>query len=59
VRTLVDWYSSGVDVAASLPMLSTVMGHLNPASTYWYLSAAPELLGLAAVRLEDTFEGDR
>jgi integrase/recombinase XerD len=59
VRTLIDWYSSGVDVAASLPLLSTVMGHVNPASTYWYLSAAPELLGLAAVRLEDTFEGER
>ena len=27
--------------------------HVDPANTYWYLSAAPELLALAAARLED------
>ena len=31
--------------------LSTYLGHVNPAGTYWYLSAVPELLGLAADRL--------
>jgi hypothetical protein len=35
------------------------MGHVDARSTYWYLSAAPELLGIAARRLEDAFEGDR
>ena len=29
---------------------------LVPSSTYWYLSAAPELLGLAAARLEGSTE---
>jgi hypothetical protein len=32
--------------------LSTYLGHVEPASTYWYLSAAPELMTLAARRLE-------
>jgi integrase/recombinase XerD len=29
-------------------------GHVEPSSTYWYLTAAPELLALAAKRLETT-----
>lgn len=41
---------------ARLPWLSTYMGHAEPSDTYWYLSAAPELLGLAARRLEPTIE---
>jgi integrase/recombinase XerD len=28
------------------------MGHADPSHTYWYLSAAPELLALAGQRLE-------
>lgn len=50
--TLEEWYRSGVDVAAKLPILSTYLGHVDPASTYWYLSDTPELLDLAAARLE-------
>jgi integrase len=52
VRTLVRWYRSGQDVSALLPRLSTYLGHRDPVSTYWYLSAAPELLALAAARLQ-------
>lgn len=52
VETLTSWYRSGVDVGALLPSLSTYMGHVSPSSTYWYLEAAPELLALAAERLE-------
>jgi integrase len=52
VRTLHGWYQTGVDVEAQLPKLSTYLGHRDPRSTYWYLSAAPELLALAAGRLE-------
>jgi len=37
-------------------VLSTYFGHLHPANTYWYLSAAPELLGLAAARFESVYE---
>jgi integrase len=52
VRTLLDWYRDGADVATRLPWLSTYLGHHDPRSTYWYLSAAPELLAHAAARLE-------
>jgi len=53
VATLLRWYADGDDVQALLPRLSTYLGHVNPRSTYWYLSAAPELLAAAARRLED------
>lgn len=52
VRTLLGWYHAGDNVEARLPTLSTYLGHRDPRSTYWYLSAAPELLALAAGRLE-------
>ena len=52
VKTLLDWYRNGDNVEARLPSLSTYLGHRDPRSTYWYLSAAPELLALAAGRLE-------
>lgn len=52
VRTLIAWYRAGEDVEALVPTLSTYLGHRDPRSTYWYLSAAPELLALAAGHLE-------
>jgi integrase len=56
VATLLDWYRDGGDVPARLPLLSTYLGHVAPAHTYWYLQAAPELLAEAARRL-DTHPG--
>ncbi|MFE3646118.1 tyrosine-type recombinase/integrase [Streptomyces sp. NPDC059169] len=50
VRTLLHWYRTEDNVQAKIPSLSTYMGHREPACTYWYLSAAPELLALAAAR---------
>jgi integrase len=47
---LLGWYRDGVDVDARLPLLSTFLGHSKPSHTYWYLSAVPELLALAAER---------
>jgi integrase/recombinase XerD len=52
VRTLIDGHRNGLDISALLPVLSTYLGHVEPANTYWYLSAVPELMQLAAVRLE-------
>lgn len=52
VATLLGWYRDGDDVQRRLPWLSTYLGHRDPRSTYWYLSAAPELLAVAANRLE-------
>jgi integrase/recombinase XerD len=55
VASLLDLYHDGGDVAARLPLLSTWLGHVDPKSTYWYLQAVPELLALAANRLEQAF----
>jgi len=57
--TLEDWYRAGLDVQPRLPLLSTYLGHVDPASTYWYLSAKPELLAFAAERLERREEDPR
>ena len=59
VASLLDWYRAGQDVQAQLPALSAYLGHADPKHTYWYLSAAPELLTLAASRLETYLEGTR
>lgn len=52
IRTLLDAYQDEDDVQRRLSLLSTYLGHVNPGATYWYLSAAPELLALAGRRLE-------
>lgn len=52
--SLLGFYRNGVDVQAHLPLLSTYMGHARPENTYWYLSAIPELMSLAAQRREQT-----
>ena len=57
VHTLVRWYRAGEDVGALLPRLATYLGHRDVGSTFWYLSAAPELLALAAGRLEAELDG--
>jgi integrase len=52
IFTLLDCYRDSSDTAVRLPLLSTYLGHVDPAKTYWYLSATPELLALAGNRLE-------
>jgi integrase/recombinase XerD len=52
VRTVLDWYAAGDDVDRKMPLLSTFLGHADPASTYWYLQAVPELLAVISSRLE-------
>lgn len=59
IRTLLSWYRSDEDVQAKVPVLSTYLGHREPASTYWYLSAAPELLALAAARRDTAWSTAR
>jgi integrase/recombinase XerD len=51
VRTILSWYGSGKDVAREMIKLTTWLGHANPAHTYWYLEAVPELLELASARI--------
>jgi len=55
VRTLIAWHRSGIEAESRMPLLSTYLGHVNPAGTYWYLSAAPELMELAAARVDARF----
>lgn len=52
VMTLLHWYASGDDPARRLSVLSTYLGHVHVADTYWYLSAWPELMAQAMARLE-------
>lgn len=59
VNTLIRWYRQGLDVEQRLPLLSTYLGHIAPKSTYWYLSAVPELLELIADRLDSISEVER
>jgi integrase len=51
VRTLIDWHWGGQDIDRRMPELSTLLGHADPASTYWYLEAVPELMALVSRRL--------
>jgi integrase/recombinase XerD len=57
VATVLDWYRDGADIAALMPRLSTYLGHIDPQHTFWYLSAAPELMALAGQRLEAHLAG--
>ena len=57
VQTPVQWYRAGQDVERRLPLLSTYLGHVHVADTYWYLTACPELMGEAVQRLEARWEG--
>jgi integrase len=54
IKTLMNWYRAGADVDQLMPTLTTYLGHGHVADTYWYISAAPELLQLATHRLEES-----
>jgi len=56
VHTLLDWQQAGEDIDRRMPLLSTYLGHVDPASTYWYLEAVPELLEHISRRLEQIGE---
>ena len=59
IETLLHWYRDKQDVERCLPVLSTYLGHLNIAHTYWYLTACPELMGFAVQRLESFWEDNQ
>jgi integrase/recombinase XerD len=52
VRTLLDWLDAAEDIDRRMPLLSAFLGHVDPASSYWYLEAVPELLERVSRRLE-------
>jgi hypothetical protein len=50
VRRITQWQTQGVDVDQAMLALSTYVGHAEVGNTYWYLSAAPQLLAVAGDR---------
>jgi integrase/recombinase XerD len=56
VCTLLQWYRAGIDVEREIPKLATYLGHVHVNETCWYVEAVPELLELAARRLESLKE---
>jgi integrase len=54
VRRVMLWHTQGVDIDQAMLALSTYVGHVNVTNTYWYLSAVPELIALAAQRFESS-----
>jgi integrase len=56
VVTLLQWYHAKENIEQKLPILSTYLGHVEIRDTYWYLSAFPELMEIAAARLDQRWE---
>jgi hypothetical protein len=53
---VLQWYRSGEDAEQRLPILSAYLGHVHVSDTFWYLSAWPELMQEAMLRLEGRWE---
>lgn len=54
-RQMIRAYTTdGADPAATLSLLAIWLGHSDPSHTYWYIHAVPELLALAATRMNPT-----
>lgn len=51
-RRLLACYKDGSDVGATLPLLSTYLGHGKVTDTYWYLTGIPALMAIAGERFE-------
>jgi len=58
-RRLQSWYEEGLDIDRNILALSTYVGHAKVTDTYWYVTATPELMALAAKRFEPLGNGDR
>lgn len=58
-RTLQRWYEDGVDIDCNILALSTYVGHAKVTDTYWYVTATPELMAIAACRFEHFAEGEQ
>lgn len=52
VHSVLLWQSQGTDIDQAMLALSTYMGHAKISHTYWYLTAIPELMGVAAGKFE-------
>ncbi len=54
---LEDWYAQGLDIDRSILALSTYVGHVKVTDTYWYVTATPELMAIAAQRFTRGMDG--
>lgn len=52
VRRVMLWHKYGSDIDQEMLALSTYMGHVEISYTYWYLTAVPELMAVAASKFE-------
>jgi integrase len=52
VRRVLLWHEQGTDIDQAMLALSTYMGHAKISHTYWYLTAVPELMAVAAGKFE-------
>lgn len=57
-NTLLGWLKDGINVNSKILYLSTYLGHVKVADTYWYLSGTPELMQFATKSFEKFFYGD-
>lgn len=51
-RRVTLWHETGADIDNSMLALSTYVGHAKVSDTYWYLTAVPDLMGVAGKRFE-------
>lgn len=58
VNTLRDWHAAGLAVQPRLGALSAYLGHANPAHTYWYFQAVPELMTVLGQRYDSHSAGN-
>jgi hypothetical protein len=52
VRRVMLWHKHGADIDQAMLALSTYLGHAKISNTYWYLTAVPELMAIAADKFE-------
>jgi integrase len=49
---LISWYREGIDIDQRMLALSTYVGHAHVTDTYWYVTATPQLMEIAAARFK-------
>jgi integrase len=52
VRSMLHFYTQGVDIDSAILALSTYVGHAKVSDTYWYLTGIPELMAIATERFQ-------
>ena len=51
-RRIEEWYAGGTRLDHAISALSVYLGHAKVTDTYWYLTATPDLMAMAADRFE-------